>query len=91
MDKFGIDVGAIGHAVSLAAILGTIAGLLPAIATILAIGWYAIAIYESKTMKRWREQRRTVKLAGLKAKQKTLEARIAASALVEATKVIEEL
>lgn len=90
MDKIGTDMVAFGHAVSLAALLGSIAGLLPAVASVLAIGWYLIAIYESKTMKRWRDQRRTIKLASLEAKQKALKARIAASALVEATKVSEK-
>lgn len=86
MDKIGTDMVAFGHAVSLAALLGSIAGLLPAVASVLAIGWYLIAIYESKTMKSWREARRTVKLAALKGKTKALEAKITTSARVEVLK-----
>lgn len=46
------------HAISVAAILGTFAGWLPPLAALAAIIWYAINIYESKTVQAWLAQRR---------------------------------
>lgn len=45
-----------GHACALGAILGTLIGWLPAIATAFAIIWYAFAIWETKTVQNWRQQ-----------------------------------
>jgi hypothetical protein len=43
----------IGDAMSVAAVVGTLAGWLPAIAAALSIIWTAIRIYETKTVQRW--------------------------------------
>lgn len=40
-------------ATSLAAVVGTLAGWLPAIAALLSIVWTVIRIYETKTVQRW--------------------------------------
>lgn len=45
------------HTASLAALAGTIANLLPpvlaALGSLLAVVWYAVQIYESKSFQRW--------------------------------------
>ena len=40
-------------AVSVATVIGTIAGYLPAVAALFTIIWTAIRIYESATVQRW--------------------------------------
>lgn len=40
------------HALSLATILGAIAGWLPHIATALAIAWYLVRLYENATVRK---------------------------------------
>ena len=40
------------------AVLGHFAGLLPAVATIFALMWYAINIWESPTVQAWRARRK---------------------------------
>lgn len=39
--------------VSLATVVSTLAGWLPAVAALLSIVWTAIRIYETKTVQRW--------------------------------------
>lgn len=53
---------------SVAAILGALAGLLPPIAALVGIIYYGILIYESQTMKSWRKNRHLRKLEKLRAK-----------------------
>lgn len=48
----------LGDAISLAAVLGSIAGYLPAIAALFTIIWTAIRIYESATVQSWLKKRR---------------------------------
>lgn len=43
----------VADVLSLSAIVGTIAGYLPPIATLLAIVWYALQVYEGKTVQKW--------------------------------------
>jgi hypothetical protein len=64
----------IGNAVSGAAIITTMFGLLPAIAAGVALIWYFIQIYESATVKQWLAHRRNRKLARLKARVLMMEA-----------------
>ena len=49
-----------GDAASIVTVLGTLAGLLPAIAALFTIIWTAIRIYETKTVQdliaRWRDR-----------------------------------
>lgn len=40
-------------ATSIAAVVGTLAGWLPAVAALLSIVWTIIRIYETKTVQRW--------------------------------------
>jgi hypothetical protein len=55
----GLDLGHIaGHVVSLGSVLAVLAGLLPVIAAFGAVVWYAISIYETKTVQRWLRSRR---------------------------------
>lgn len=41
------------HMISAAAIAGTMAGILPPLAALVAIIWYAIQIWESRTVQEW--------------------------------------
>lgn len=55
----GLDAGHMtGHLVSLGAIVGVVAGLLPALAALGAVIWYGIAIYETKTVQNWLHRNR---------------------------------
>lgn len=63
-----------GNAVSVGAIAGTMAGWLPAVSAIVALIWYMIQIYESKTVQEWIAARRARKIARLKARVILLEA-----------------
>lgn len=49
---------AAGDALSIGAVLGTLAGLLPAIAAILSIVWTVIRIYETRTVQDYLAKRR---------------------------------
>jgi hypothetical protein len=64
-----------GHVISLLAIIGSIAGWLPAVAALAGFIWYAIQIYESQTVKDWVKRRHAravvraeIKLAKLRLK-----------------------
>lgn len=50
------------HTVSVAALAGTIANILPpvlaALGSFLAVVWYAVQIYESKSFQRWLAKRK---------------------------------
>ncbi len=50
-----------GHLVSMGAIVGTIVGLIPALAALAAVIWYVIAIWETKTVQGWLHHRRLKK------------------------------
>ena len=65
----------LGNLVSASAIVGAIAGWLPALAAIVGLIWYLIQIFESATVQRWTAARRTRKIARLKAKVMMMEAR----------------
>jgi uncharacterized membrane protein YbaN (DUF454 family) len=52
-----------GHVLSALAIIGTWIGMLPAIASLAALFWYALQFYESKTVQRWLHTRRQRKIA----------------------------
>lgn len=57
-----------GHAMSAIAVLGTLAGYLPAIAAIAGLVWYSIQIWESRTVREWKVRRHERRVAALKAK-----------------------
>lgn len=57
-----LDWGAAG------ALLASISGILPPIVALLGGIYWAIQIYESRTMKDWRQARRLQKIAKLEAK-----------------------
>ena len=63
-----------GNLVSASAIIGAIAGWLPALAALVGLIWYLIQIYESATVQRWAAARRARKIARLKAKVLLMEA-----------------
>jgi len=48
----------LGDAISIATVLGAIAGYLPAIAALLTIIWTCIRIYESQTVQGWLNKKR---------------------------------
>lgn len=52
------QVKVVGDGVSIGAALGTIAGVLPAIAALVTIIWTGIRIYETKTVQDWLARRR---------------------------------
>jgi uncharacterized membrane-anchored protein len=66
----------LGNGASVAAIVGTIAGILPSFAALVALIWYAIQIYESPTIQRWVASRRHRKIARLKVQLAELEAHV---------------
>ena len=55
-------LGLVGNVASLAAIGGALAGLLPPIAALAAIVWYAISIWESESVQSWHKGREFVRL-----------------------------
>jgi hypothetical protein len=73
MDDFSI-VAWIGHSFSTGAIIGTITGIFPPIAVLLAIIWYVLQIYESKRVQMWLSSHRLRRIAKLKLEQERLEA-----------------
>lgn len=83
----------VGHTVdtiSALAIVGSLLGYLPALAAVAAIAWYAIQIYESRTVQHWLANRRMMhaakELIRLRAKQKVIHAEIVAAEKVRAAK-----
>ena len=65
----------LGHIFSAGAIIGTFSGWLPGVAAIVALVWYAIQIYESKTMQNYFRTRRDRNIAAYKVAIAKLEAR----------------
>jgi hypothetical protein len=63
----------LGHIVSLFAIGGSLFGLIPALAALLAVIWYALEIYENRTVQRWVRARKLRKLVRLRARAVALE------------------
>jgi len=64
-----------GHSLSTLAILGSLAGIFPGVAALAAFVWYCICIYQSATVQLWLKTRRLRKIASLKKKLATIEAR----------------
>ena len=62
-----------GHGLSLLAIVGAILGMIPALAAVLAVIFYVIQIWESKTVREWLKKRRLAKLHSLRNKIMVLE------------------
>lgn len=67
----------IGNGVSLGAIVTSFMGLVPALAALVALLWYLVQIYESKTVQVWIAKRRLRQLARLKAAVMMLETKTA--------------
>lgn len=71
-------------------IIATVLGYLPAVAAGVALLWYMIQIWESKTIQHWLENRRMVrkakKIARLKAKEKIISAELEALETVRQAK-----
>lgn len=84
----GITPNAAGDVVAGGAIVSTLLGYLPAAAAILGVVWYAIQIWESKTVQEWRARRtkrhKELKIIRLRAKQKVLVAELDALEVVRA-------
>ncbi len=68
------------HGISLGAILGTFMGFLPVFAALIPAGYYALLIYESKTVQAWmrkgRAKRAARKIAKLEAQAKIIHAEV---------------
>lgn len=56
-------------------IITAIIGIMPALAAAVAMTWYAIQVYESRTVQAWVRERRVRKIAKLKARLLMLETR----------------
>lgn len=52
----------LGNLAAVTTIAGTIVGWLPVFAALVAIGWYLIQIYESRTFNAWRRKRLQYKI-----------------------------
>lgn len=67
-------------ALSASAIVATFAGLLPPLAGLAGLIWYAIQIWESKTVQKrarlWRAKSRAARLARIRIEEKALVAKI---------------
>lgn len=66
-----------GNTASMLAIVGSIAGALPAIAAVIAVIWYIIQITESDTFRNWLHNRRARRASRLRAKLTALETTMA--------------
>ena len=64
----------LGHIFSAGAIIGTFIGWLPGVAAVVALIWYMIQIYESKSVQNWLRTRRMRRLAAYKIAIAQLEA-----------------
>jgi hypothetical protein len=62
------------NGISIGAIVSSLLGFIPSIAALIAAGYYAVQIWESETLRRWRSGRRAKKIAALKAQLQSLEA-----------------
>lgn len=80
-----------GHVISFFALAGSLAGILPALAGLVAMVWYAIQVYESQTVRHWLANRSMSKKAKriltLRAKEKIIIAELEALELVRAAKI----
>lgn len=87
----GITPNTAGDVVAGGAIVSTLLGYLPAFAAVLGVIWYAIQIWESKTVQEWNVRRvkrnKEIKIARLRAKQKVLVAELDALEVVRAAQV----
>lgn len=72
----------LGDLASAGAIVGVVVGWFPLIAAVAGFIWYAIQIWESRTVQHWFQNRRMVrkakKIAKLKAKEKVIVAQLEA-------------
>lgn len=57
-------------------VIATIIGLIPSVAGVTAVVWYAIQVYESATVQHWLARRRARKLAYLKDQVAKLEKQV---------------
>jgi hypothetical protein len=77
--------------VGLGAIVATIAGYLPILAAMIALFWYCIQIWESRTVQHWYQNRKMIrkarKIAQLKAKEKVISAQLDALETIRQAKV----
>jgi hypothetical protein len=80
-----------GHVISFFALAGSLAGILPVLAGLIAMVWYAIQVYESQTVRHWLANRSMSKKAkrilALRAKEKIIIAELEALELVRAAKI----
>ena len=88
---FPHPVSLAGDVLGAGAIVGSLLGYLPLAAAFLALIWYVIQIWESRTVQHWWRNRveikRAKKLVRLRAKEKVLVAKIEALAKVRAARV----
>jgi hypothetical protein len=89
MEEFDIS-NTLGHLVAGSAVLTTVAGILPPAVALVALVWYVIQIYESRTFQHWFRNRQmksqAKRLARLRAREKVTLAKIEALETVRAAK-----
>ncbi len=64
----------VGNGASIGAVVSTMVGWLPPAAAFIALVWYIIQIYESDTVQSWLRNKRTRKIARMKARVIMMEA-----------------
>lgn len=82
----------VGDVVAGGTIVSTLLGYVPAAAAALGVLWYAIQIWESRTVQEWKERRvaahKVAKLARLQAQHKIIVAELEALEVVRAAKSV---
>lgn len=58
MDQHVQTIVRAGDAISAMAVITTLAGFMPPIAAVFAMGWYAVQIFESRTFQGWLARRK---------------------------------
>lgn len=81
-----------GHVLAVGTWVGTLLGVLPALAALFAVVFYCVQIFESDTVQKWLEAKRKVKkairLAKLKSEHKVLLAEIEALEVVREARAV---
>ena len=84
--------GSMGDFASLAAILGSLSGWLPPLAALIAMLWYLLQIWESRTVQTWMldhdQKMRARRLRTLMAKEKLIQAELLSLGLQSEARVM---
>ena len=78
MDQHNTLINWTINGVAIGTIITSIMGVIPAMAALAAAIYYLVQVWESETVRQWRESRRLKKIASLRAKILLLEAEVLA-------------